>query len=99
MMETSRDELSKVIDSAKNVQYAEARYHKRALTEIRIARGELEEARTLQIAGVGVRVLVDGAWGFSSTSNVSQKSIYEALSNATAIARVSGRGRKKKIEK
>ena len=98
-METNRDELSDVINSAKNVQYAEARYHKRALTEIRIARGELEEARTLQIAGVGVRVLVDGAWGFSSTSNVSQKSIREALSNAIAIAKVSANGRKKKIKK
>ncbi|HEY4674041.1 MAG TPA: TldD/PmbA family protein [Nitrososphaerales archaeon] len=98
-METNRDELSDVINSAKNVQYAEARFHKRALTEIRIARGELEEARTLQIAGVGVRVLVDGAWGFSSTSNVSQKSIREALSNAIAIAKVSANGRKKKIKK
>jgi len=98
-METNRDELSDVINSAKNVQYAEARFHKRALTEIRIARGELEEARTFQIAGVGVRVLVDGAWGFSSTSNVSQKSIREALSNAIAIAKVSANGRKKKIKK
>jgi TldD protein len=98
-MEINRDELSDVIDSAKNVQYAEARFHKRALTEIRIARGELEEARTLQIAGVGVRVLVDGAWGFSSTSNVSKKSIREALSNAIAIAKVSANGRKKKIKK
>ena len=98
-METSRDELSKVIDSAKNVQYAEARFHKRASTEIRIAGGELEEARTSQIAGVGVRVLVDGAWGFSSTSNVSKKSIREALSNAIAIAKVSANCRKKKIKK
>ena len=98
-METSRDELFKVIDSAETVQYAEARFHKRISSEIRIVGGDLEEARTSQIAGVGVRVLKNGAWGFSSTGDLSQKSIRGALSNAIAIAAVSANGKKKKIKK
>ena len=98
-METSRVELSNVIDSAKKVRYVEARFHKRTSSEIRIAGGELEEAKTSKIAGVGIRVLIDGAWGFSSTSDISQKSMREALSNAIAIAKVSAKGRKKKVEK
>ncbi|MBM3897658.1 MAG: TldD/PmbA family protein [Thaumarchaeota archaeon] len=98
-METGREELSKVIDSAKGVQYAEARFHKRTSSEIRIAGGELEEARTSTIGGIGVRVLANGAWGFSSTSNISENSVREALSNAVVIAKVSARGRKKRIYK
>lgn len=98
-MEISRGDLSKVINSAKGVQYAEARFHKRASSEIRIATGELEEARISTIAGVGIRVLADGAWGFSSTNSTSKKSMIEALNDAIAIAKVSARGRKKKIQK
>ncbi len=98
-MEISRSDLSKVIGFAKGVQYAEARFHKRTSSEIRIVTGELEEARISTIAGVGIRVLADGAWGFSSTNNTSKKSMVEALDDAIAIAKVSARGRKKKIQK
>jgi TldD protein len=98
-METSREELAKIIDLAKNVRYTEARFHKRTSSEIRIAGGELEEARTSTITGIGVRVLVDGAWGFSSTNNLSKKSVLKALSNAVAIAKVSAKGRKEKIHR
>lgn len=93
------EELSKIIDYAKNVQYAEARFHKRTSSEIRIASGELEEAKVSRIAGVGIRVLVDGAWGFSSTNNISKNSLLRALSNAVAIAKVSAKGRRKRVEK
>ena len=98
-MEISRSDLSKVIDSAKGVQYAETRFHKRTSSEIRIVTGELEEARISTIAGIGIRVLADGAWGFSSTTSTSKKSMIEALDDAIAIAKVSARGRKKKIQK
>lgn len=98
-MEISRSDLSKVIDSTKGAQYTEARFHKRTSSEIRIVTGELEEARISTIAGIGIRVLADGAWGFSSTNSTSKKSMIGALNDAVAIAKVSARGRKKKIEK
>ncbi len=39
--------------------------------------------------GLGVRVLVDGAWGFTGTSSLSREAIQQAAAEAVAIARAS----------
>ena len=41
--------------------------------------------------GVGVRVLVDGRWGFAATSRVDDASVIEAARQAVGIARAAAR--------
>src|SRR5687768_12520931 len=48
--------------------------------------------------GVGIRVLVDGAWGFAGTARLDATNIAEAARAAVAIARASVPARRRPIE-
>lgn len=48
--------------------------------------------------GAGIRVIVNGAWGFASTNQVSNASLKEAAGKAVAIARASGQVKKQDIK-
>lgn len=74
------------------------RFHERKSTYIRVASGELEDATFLKNAGVGVRALVNGAWGFSSTNMVDERTIRECLADAEKAARVASQNRTEKVE-
>jgi TldD protein len=78
--------------------YAEMRFHERKSTYIRIAGGELEDATFLKNAGVGVRALVNGAWGFSSTNILESGAIEGRLQDAEKAARVASQNREESIE-
>lgn len=89
--------LSKCLSSFSG-DYAEMRFHERKSTYIRIAGGELEDATFLKNAGVGVRALVNGAWGFSSTNLLEAGAIEGSLQDAEKAARVASQNRKEGIE-
>ncbi|MEE9586024.1 MAG: TldD/PmbA family protein [Nitrososphaerales archaeon] len=95
-MQISIDRLQKVLEKAGSATYAEARFHSRIRNEITVGNGEVEEAKSTRIDGVGLRVLVDGAWGFSSTNDTSTTALLDALKDALDIARVSATAKKKK---
>ena len=48
-----------------SADWTELRYHKRISTSVLAEKGEVRSAKVDTFAGIGVRVLVDGAWGFS----------------------------------
>ncbi|MHC4660831.1 MAG: TldD/PmbA family protein [Planctomycetota bacterium] len=81
---------------ASSTHWTELRYHKRTNTDIVIDKGEVRVAQTGTTAGIGVRVLVDGAWGFSSTAVVESGAVRKAIEEATAIARFMSGARKEK---
>lgn len=68
-------------------EWLELRYHDRKSRSILVEDGKLEAARSTHHAGVGVRALVDGAWGFASTSVLTP----EALSRTVAAARTAAK--------
>ncbi|MFQ5837737.1 MAG: TldD/PmbA family protein [Thermoplasmata archaeon] len=78
--------------------YLEMRYHARMMTRIRIAAGSLEDANSTDYRGVGIRALVDGAWGFSSTSKLDRPSLRQAVEDALKGARVAARDKAEKVE-
>ncbi len=41
--------------------------------------------------GVGIRVIVNGAWGFAATSDLSQRGVVQAAQQAAAIARANAK--------
>src|SRR3979409_655827 len=50
--------------------YADVRVQEIETEELAVRNGVLETAELATSAGVGVRVLVDGAWGFAATSDL-----------------------------
>ena len=66
---------------------AEARYHRRKGQSLQVQRGLVKQAKSAITAGVGIRVLVDGAWGFSSTSETAPEALEKALKRAIECAK------------
>ncbi|MBI2184060.1 MAG: TldD/PmbA family protein [Thaumarchaeota archaeon] len=66
--------------------------------EVRVVKGEVEEVKTNIYSGVGIRVLIDGAWGFSSTNNHTSKELLNTLNDAASLARVSSTGKTRKAK-
>jgi TldD protein len=68
-------------------EYSDARYVELKRLKIKTCDGHLEEAKETFSRGVGFRVLKDGAFGFSSTGNLSETSIFSHLNQAYQIAK------------
>lgn len=90
------DLLRRVVESA-DAQYSEARYHCRRSVDVKVVKGELEEAGSERYSGVGFRVLVDGAWGFTSTSKTTPKDLKQAMGDAVSMARVSASAKRNRV--
>src|SRR5687768_5353779 len=89
------DHLRSLISSSRGASYVEARYQARLTTEVNFVNGELEKIRMVENAGCGIRVLVDGCWGFSSTNNISL--LKESLGHAISAARVLAKTKKNRV--
>ena len=92
------ENLRLLISSSKSATYVEARYQSRVASEVNFINGELERIRVVENAGCGIRVLIDGCWGFSSTSNISNGALKDSLDQAIAAARVLARTKKNKVK-
>lgn len=90
------DLLESVLSEAKG--WAELRYHHRVMSTVAVRKGELEQSSSMRVSGVGIRVLKDGAFGFSSTSEVSESEVLKALGDAEKAAEISARNKKSKVE-
>lgn len=68
---SSEDLALKAIDHARSLgaSYADARLEVRADKELLLENGSIEHVLATQNSGIGIRVLVDGAWGFYALSN------------------------------
>ncbi len=78
--------------------YAEARYHKNNSFSIVSRNGTIIGAGREIKEGIGVRVLVDGALGFSATNRLDNESVKEAVEKAYKLAKVHAGLMKKPIE-
>jgi TldD protein len=92
------DDLRSVISKSKGSKYVETRYQSRITNEVIFSNGELEMIRTVQNSGCGIRVLVDGCWGFSSTDDLSRSELRDSLSEAIAAAKLLAETKKKKVK-
>jgi TldD protein len=90
------DSLRSLISHSKGASYVEARYQSRLTTEVHFVNGELERIRVVENSGCGIRVLVDGCWGFSSTSDLSF--LKESLDSAISAARVLAQTKKNRVK-
>lgn len=97
-MQISIEILQKILEKIPPSSYAESRYQHRVRNEITVGNGDVEEAKSTRMEGIGFRVLVDGSWGFSSTNTSSKESMLEALTDAIKMAKISATAQKKKVK-
>ncbi len=78
----------------KHQGFIELRYHKRIANSFLAQKGRVDVANHAATEGIGVRALVDGAWGFAATSDSSrrgiERAVQEATANATTLAKARG---------
>jgi TldD protein len=93
------DSLRSLISSSSSgTTYVEARYQSRLASEVNFTNGELERIRVVENTGCGIRVLVDGCWGFTSTSNISSEVLKESVNQAISAARMLAGPKKNKVK-
>ena len=92
------DILRRAIESV-TCTYADARFHQRDSIKISVAKGELEEVLSSSISGVGIRVLKNGSWGFSSVNSADAADLISAVKSAEKMAVLTSSSRKSRIER
>jgi TldD protein len=95
-----KDLIERALDAAQRggAGYADVRVVERETEGLTVKNGALEAATSNTSAGFGVRVLVDGAWGFSSSALLETDEAERIAREALEIARASGIGRKVPVE-
>jgi TldD protein len=94
------DLIARALDTADalGAAYADIRVVERSNEQLTVKNGQLEAATSNQSAGFGVRVLVDGAWGFSASAVLEPAEADRIAREAIGIARASGRAQKGPVE-
>src|SRR5438477_7914394 len=77
----------------KGAGYADVRLDEHVQQDIVVKNGQLAAVSDDASEGFGVRVLVDGAWGFAGSARLNKNEIDEVVDRAIRIARASARVR------
>ena len=95
-----KDLIERALDAAQRggAGYADVRVVERETEGLTVKNGALEAATSNSSAGFGVRVLVDGAWGFSSSSLLDHDEAERITREALEIARASAAAQREPIE-
>ena len=67
--------------------FADVRLEESQATFILVQDGRADKVAATKSRGAGIRVLVDGAWGFAATSRLEKGSLFSALERAISLAR------------
>jgi len=88
-----RDLTDRALDAAAaaGATYADCRIVTRTVQELTVKNGALVRVALSEDEGFGMRVLVDGAWGFASVDKIDAPSLEATARHAVRIARASAR--------
>ncbi len=81
----------------KGASYADIRIGEILDERLTVKKGVLEQATLRQTSGFGVRVIVDGAWGFAGSVDLTEKEVKETAGKAISIASASVKVKKKDV--
>lgn len=88
-MRKSRKELvSESLERARRAgaEFADARWGSSRSTTIEVQDGRVEKLHSVDSEGIGIRVLLDGAWGFACTNGTKKADIQSCMDEALAMA-------------
>ena len=77
------------IAQVRGASYADIRVVERVTQHLAVKNGKVEALEQDETIGFGVRVIVNGAWGFASSSRLEGQEVERVVSQAIAIARAS----------
>lgn len=81
----------------KRVDYGDIRIDTTKTQGLWVKNEQVETAMFNESAGFGVRVIVEGAWGFSASSKLTKKEAEKAVRDAVAIAKASAIAKKGRV--
>ena len=86
-----RELLTAALDAAASAgaTYADVRFVDSSHEEVSVANGRLEGVESSTSAGIGVRVIANGRWGFAATSQLGLEDAVKTARKAVDIARAS----------
>lgn len=82
----------------KGASYADIRLDEQVQQDIAVKNGQLAAVSDDSSEGFGVRVLVDGAWGFASSARLELAEVEEVVERAIRIAKASGRVQSSRVD-
>jgi len=84
-----REILQSIIEQAKakGASFADVRYVEKDSTSIRLQNGRTDQLSQSVQKAAGVRLLVDGAWGFASSDRLTRRELEGCLESAIAMAK------------
>ncbi|MBN1262805.1 MAG: TldD/PmbA family protein [Candidatus Pacebacteria bacterium] len=81
----------------KKVAYADIRFVEEESEGISTRNGVVEDLTASHSRGFGVRVLINGAWGYAASNQLSSKSVEQTIIKAIKVAQASGLILSKKV--
>ena len=95
-----QDVAERAIDAAVSAgaDYADSRVVQRRAQLVATKNGEVDTVSDSETEGIGVRVLVDGAWGFAGDPRLSDEGARDAALRAVAFARASSSRARTRVE-
>ena len=81
----------------KGATYADIRSETRYNQQLSMRNGQVESLSSTSDAGIGIRVIADGGWGFASTPDLSPEGMEAAVSRALTVAHASARQQLKPV--
>src|SRR5438445_9866336 len=82
----------------KGASYADVRLDQHVQQDIVVKNGQLAAVSDDASEGFGVRVIVDGAWGFAGSSRLENAEVEQVVDRAVRIARASARVRSMRLD-
>ena len=88
--------IDRALDAAERsgASYADIRLVERESESLTVKNGALESAEAQRTAGLGVRLLLDGAWGFASSGLLEPDEAERVAREAAVVARASASARR-----
>ena len=95
-----RDVCILALDAARGerASYADVRIVNRRSQYVAVRDGQLDEVKDTDTLGIGVRVLVDGAWGFSASKDITRQEGRRVAEQAVQQARINSRLIRRPVE-
>jgi TldD protein len=83
------EHAARVLDTAaaRGAAYCDVRFERSRSERMEVRNGDVAGLLDERSDGYGIRVLVDGAWGFASSNGFDDRSLDEAAGRAVALAR------------
>jgi TldD protein len=90
-------EMALNLVKSKGATYSDIRIEKREDENLSVKNGSPELIDKSSDCGFGIRVIVDGAWGFASSADLNEDNVKKIALQAVDIAKASSRLRKKDV--